>query len=149
MFDGSEPINGTEHEHNIWTAENGYQSKEMRKFPRPAIGSGNENGLRQGFHHFVFDIISFIIIFFLSLILRADTHDYYCTATRSYGFKVLLHSPNDLPKVSDYGFAVPTNFETRIAIEPTLSTASHAIKNIAQNIRQCVFNDESQLTLYK
>lgn len=44
MFDGSEPINGTEHEH-IWTAENGYQSDEMRKYPRPAIGEMNKKNI--------------------------------------------------------------------------------------------------------
>lgn len=51
----------------------------------------------------------------LSLILNADIDDYFCSSTHSFGFKVLLHSPNDLPRVAHYGIAIPTEFESRIA----------------------------------
>ncbi|XP_055320679.1 pickpocket protein 28 [Sitodiplosis mosellana] len=133
VFDGSEydvlPNYDYVDDTPIWTAEKGYELEEMKELPRPGIGSGNELGL--------------------SLSLNADIDDYYCTATRSYGFKILLSSPNDLTKVSDYGFAIPTNYETRIAVKPKQFTASPAIRNIAQNIRQCVFESESNLTLYK
>lgn len=75
------------------------------------IGSGNELGLRCRFQYFLFWIcmisIDFIIIFIFfnshSITLNADIDDYFCGATRSYGFKMLLSSPNDLNKMSDYG----------------------------------------------
>lgn len=59
-----------------------------------ALDSGNEMGL--------------------SLILNADVHDYYCSSTRSYGFKVLVHNPNDLPRVAYYG--VGNNAFSRICL---------------------------------
>lgn len=72
---------------SMWTPETGYEkSKNISnedKFPRPGVGSGNELGL--------------------SLILKTDKNDYFCSSTRSVGFKVLLHSPNDLPKVAHFG----------------------------------------------
>lgn len=118
----------------MWTPESGYDKTKPIKngeerIPRPGVGSGNEVGL--------------------SLILKADIHDYFCSSTRSYGFKILLHSPNDLPKVAHYGIAIPTNYESRISITPTLSVATSGIRNIARHIRQCIFESENFLSYYR
>lgn len=72
----------------------------------------------------------------LTLTLKPDVNDYFCLATRSFGFKILLHSPNDLPKISNYGIAIPTNYETRIMVAPKLSIASQTIRKISRDIRQ-------------
>lgn len=93
------------------------------------VGSGNELGL--------------------SLILNADINDYYCSSTRSYGFKVLLHSPNDLPRVAHYGAAIPNGYESRIVIIPTVTEASNAIRKISRKIRRCIFENENFLQFYR
>lgn len=93
------------------------------------IGAGNEKGL--------------------TLILNSNISDYFCSSTKSCGFKVLMHSPNDLPRVSLYGVAIPNGYESRIAISTTLSTATDAVRKIPKNIRQCLFDDENFLDFYR
>lgn len=51
--------------------------------------------------------------------------------------------------VSDYGVAIPTNYETRITISPTLSIASEAIRKIGIGVRQCLFESENFLSFYR
>lgn len=85
----------------------------------------------------------------LSLILNADIHDYYCSSTRSYGFKVLLHNPNDLPRVAYYGVAIPVGYESRLVIEPVLAEASDAILRVPKRIRNCIFENENFLKFYR
>lgn len=81
--------------------------------------------------------------------MKTDIEDYFCSSTGSYGFKVLLHSPNDLPKISQYGVAVPSGYETRIVIMPTLSEASKAVRSIDKKYRQCIFENENFLSYYR
>lgn len=99
------------------------------RFKNYHIDSGNEMGL--------------------SLILNADVHDYYCSSTRSYGFKVLLHNPNDLPRVAYYGVAIPVGYESRLVIAPILAEASDAILRVPKHIRNCIFENENFLKFYR
>lgn len=85
----------------------------------------------------------------LTLMLDVSANEYYCSSTDSYGFKILLHSPNELPKISNYGTAIAKGFETRVVIEPTLSESSYSIRSIPQRIRQCVFENENDLQFYR
>lgn len=65
---------------NKWSPEKGYDEfeKNESKYPRPGVGPGNELGL--------------------TLILKANIDDYFCSSTDSYGFKVLVHSAGDLAR---------------------------------------------------
>lgn len=85
----------------------------------------------------------------LTLILNSDIKDYFCTSTKSYGFKILLNSPNDLPKVAHYGVAIPNGYETRIGIRPIISGASDAVRKIPKHFRQCIFDNENFLSYYR
>lgn len=85
----------------------------------------------------------------LTLMLDVSENEYYCSSTDSFGFKVLLHSPNELPKISNFGTAISNGYETRVVIEPTLSEASYSIRSIPQKIRQCVFESENNLHFYR
>lgn len=85
----------------------------------------------------------------LTLLLDVAEHEYYCSSTNSYGFKVLLHSPNELPKLSHYGTAVANGFETRFVIQPTLSEASYSVRKVPRKIRQCLFENENYLSFYR
>lgn len=73
----------------------------------------------------------------LSLIMRTNLDDYYCSSTCSKGFKILLHSPNDLPRVAHYGIAIPTEFESRIVIKPTLAIGFCRVFKIIFDGQQC------------
>lgn len=39
----------------------------------------------------------------LIIVLDAGISEYYCSSTNSYGFKILLHSPNETPRITHYG----------------------------------------------
>lgn len=85
----------------------------------------------------------------LTLVLDVAESEYYCSSTNSYGFKVLLHSPNELPKIAHYGTAIANGYETRIVIVPTVSEASYSVRKVPKHIRQCLFENENYLSFYR
>lgn len=118
---------------NDWTPEKGFSSQLLKNdiygYPRPVVGTGTHLGL--------------------SIVVDAGIAEYYCSSTNSYGFKILLHSPNEAPMISHYGTSVSNGYESRIVITPTLSVASDAIRNLPVNVRQCLFEQENYLTYYR
>lgn len=85
----------------------------------------------------------------LSLILNAETEEYYCSSTSSYGFKVLVHGPNELPKIAHYGTSVANGFESNMVVTPTISEASYSVRNVPKHVRQCLFENENLLSFYR
>lgn len=118
---------------NEWSPETGFSSQELKHhrngYPRSGVGSGTHIGF--------------------SVILNASVNEYYCTQTNSLGFKVLLHSPNELPEVDHYGLSIANGFESRIVTTPILSKASDAVRSMPMNIRACVFDNENFLSYYR
>lgn len=116
-----------------WTPEEGFAAvapDETRKiYPRRGISSGIHMGL--------------------FIVLNADIDDYYCSSTNSAGFKILLHSPTETPKVADYGFFVNPGFETGIVITPRITSSSKLIRKVPQIKRQCIFGNEANLTYFR
>lgn len=85
----------------------------------------------------------------LYVILNSDLADYYCSATNSAGFKVLLHNPTETPRISDFGTLIAPGYETRIIVSPRISTASRMIRKIPTQQRQCMFSSESNLSYFR
>lgn len=85
----------------------------------------------------------------LTIGLNADTNEYYCSSTHSYGFKVLLHNPHETPLIKNYGTLIPIKYETHMVITPTLSEAAQSIWKMNQQVRQCLFETESFLSFYR
>lgn len=85
----------------------------------------------------------------LQLMLNADVADYYCSSTHSAGFKILLHSPNETPRISEFGMFVAPGRENRILVSPRINSASRLIRNINIEQRQCVFANEANLTYFR
>lgn len=79
----------------------------------------------------------------------AGISEYYCSSTSSYGFKILLHSPNEAPMISHYGTSVSNGYETRVVITPAISEASDAVRSLPVRVRQCLFEAENYLTYYR
>lgn len=65
------------------------------------------------------------------------------------GFKVLLHSPIETPKIADYGIALTTGYESRVVVTPSLSDASDVLRKVPKTVRQCVFENEHNLSYYR
>lgn len=87
--------------------------------------------------------------FGLSLLLDADVANYYCSSTSSSGFKVLLHSPIEIPRISNFGFSLSTGLETKVVITPKISEATDLIRRVPIQQRQCLFASENDLSYYR
>lgn len=111
-----------------WTPEKGYDRSQTHHYPIPVPGPGSHMGL--------------------TLSLDADVANYYCSSTTSSGFKVLLHSPIETPKIAHYGFFVSPGLETKVVISPKISQASEMIRKVPVEQRQCMFANEANLSYY-
>lgn len=85
----------------------------------------------------------------LTVILNSSSDQYYCSTSKSVGFKVLVHNPAELPKISNYGFLVTAGREARIPIEPNYQDAVPSIRSIKKEVRRCLFSDEGDLVYYR
>lgn len=148
---------------NNWTPEMGFQSDELKRhkygYPRPGLGQNTllfhlkcSSMLIQ-----INQIIVKILPFYagsgnhlgLRVILNAPTNEYYCPMANGFGYKVLLHSPNELPRVHHWGIEIANGFESRIVATPILSKGSRAVRRIPVHLRKCLFEDENKLKLYQ
>eukprot|EP00102_Acyrthosiphon_pisum_P019219 XP_016656429.1 PREDICTED: pickpocket protein 28-like [Acyrthosiphon pisum] len=113
-----------------WTPENGYPPNTPAEYtPWRPWGAGNHLGL--------------------TLVLDAEIEEYYCSSEVSYGFKVMLHSPVETPKISSFGSLVSPGRETSVEIHPTVGMATPTLAEIEKEKRQCVYSAEKQLRFYK
>ncbi|XP_017783361.1 PREDICTED: pickpocket protein 28-like [Nicrophorus vespilloides] len=113
-----------------WNPEVGYPpDADADVLPKRSYGAGSHLGL--------------------TLVLDADLAQYYCSSTSSTGFKALISSPIESPKVADFGFLIPPGDETRVTIEPIIMDATKGIKGIDIKKRQCFFNNERYLQFYR
>ncbi|XP_055372760.1 pickpocket protein 28-like [Condylostylus longicornis] len=115
-----------------WTPESGYpESNKLPPLfvPRIARGTGKHMGL--------------------TITLNASSQEHFCSSTKGFGFKVLVHSPIEQPRISNYGFLINTGTEARVDILPTYSDASPAVRSINKQVRNCLFSDEGNLSYYK
>lgn len=85
----------------------------------------------------------------LKVILNANISDYYCSSTNSAGFKLLLHNPIETPRISDFGSFIAPGRESLVIIKPRIQTASHLLKDIPIEKRQCIFSSEANLSYYR
>lgn len=115
-----------------WTPEVGYGQSitaSATVYPRPAAGTGSHMGL--------------------TVLLNVHLDEYHCSTTNSAGFKVLLHNPTETPKIADYGFSITPGHETRVVVTPRIADASPLITRVPIRQRNCVFNDEGNLTYFR
>lgn len=114
-----------------WTLEKGYDSHAgYDTYPRRVLGPGARGG---------FNIVVSAMI--------AD-YDYSCRGPVQ-GFKILLHTPGEIPRVSKQYFRIPMQQEVVISVKPNMMTTSERLKNYSPFRRQCFFNDERHLKYFK
>lgn len=114
-----------------WSLENGYaQDSSIRTYPARVLGAGTRAGL------------------FVALQSFKQEVDYACRGPIQ-GFKVLLHSPDDIPVVSKQFVRIPMNKEVSIAVKPNMITTSAGISEYHPHRRQCFLNSERHLKFFK
>lgn len=65
------------------------------------------------------------------------------------GFKLLLHQPGEIPRVSLQYFRAPLDQEVIVAIKPDMMTTSDSLRSYHPQRRQCYFAGERLLRFYK
>lgn len=62
---------------------------------------------------------------------------------------MLLHSPIESPKIAHYGLSLATGFETQIFVTPVIAQASNRIRRVPTEVRQCIFENENNLSYFR
>ncbi|XP_063709864.1 pickpocket protein 28 [Culicoides brevitarsis] len=116
-----------------WTLEKGYTAESSTNFsvyPFRVLAAGARAGL------------------FVLLSLYDNELDYLCRGPVQ-GFKVLLHTPGEQPRVSKHYFRVPTLQEVIVTVKPQMIQTSDNLLNYSPERRQCYFNHERQLKYFQ
>lgn len=116
-----------------WNLETGYddsKSNGTETYPYRVFGAGARAGL------------------FALLRLFEQDLEYLCRGPVQ-GFKILLHTPGEIPQVSKHYFRVPLLQEVLVSVKPNMITTSEGLRHYEPNRRQCFFNDERQLRFFK
>lgn len=113
-----------------WTLEKGYASTDPSTYPRRVLGPGARAG---------FNIV---------LKLTEPDLDYICRGPVQ-GFKILLHTPGEIPRVSKQYFRVPLRQEVVVSVKPNMMTTSSGLLDYEPERRQCYFDNEKNLKFFK
>ncbi|XP_037931932.1 pickpocket protein 28-like [Teleopsis dalmanni] len=112
-----------------WNAEYGYPAKlPSRFYPRPIAGTGESLGL--------------------SLILDAESENYYCSSSNSIGFKILMHNPSESPNMREIGLLLGPGRETKVRLRAERTESMHTLRTMAMKSRQCSFANEVKLIVF-
>lgn len=128
-------LNGNYLQHGIksmnWTLEKGYpKDLGADTFPRRAIAAGQR------------------ACFSLLMTLYEPDLDYICRGPVQ-GFKILIHNPVEMPRVSQQYFRAPLNQEVVVAIKPDMMTTSEGLRDYSAEDRHCYFPDEKHLKYFQ
>ncbi|XP_066996104.2 pickpocket protein 28-like [Anabrus simplex] len=113
-----------------WTPESGYPANSViGSVPFRPRGPGAHLGLR--------------------VVLDAQIDEYFCSSTASIGYKLLLHSPVETPKIAQTGNFLTPGEEIRVSIRPSITNSTPQLRYIPKSKRQCVFSSEVYLKFYR
>ncbi|XP_045775145.1 pickpocket protein 28-like [Maniola jurtina] len=116
---------------NGWTPKEGYaRDAPETTYPERSIGAGAKAGLK--------------------LFLGEDVEglDTACMGMVS-GFKILLHHPTELPRLSQQYIRIPIYEEVTIAFTPKKIVTSNGLRVFPPDRRQCYFTGERNLKYFK
>ncbi|XP_055382439.1 pickpocket protein 28-like [Condylostylus longicornis] len=114
-----------------WTLEKGYKKKAgTTTYPRRVLAGDVDEG------------------FYVKLKANLQDTDNSCGG-KSQGYKIILHTPNELPLVSKRFFRVPYKQIISVAVKPNMITTSKDVRSYDPEKRQCFFNNEKYLKYFK
>ncbi|XP_052756948.1 pickpocket protein 28-like isoform X2 [Galleria mellonella] len=114
-----------------WSLEDGYAPMTpIETYPHRGSGYGAKAGLT-----------------FLMKTKQIDL-DFLCRGPVQ-GFKILLHNPAELPRLSQQYFRSPLSQEVVVAVKPKMMTTSEGLRAYDPNRRQCYFPSERYLKYFK
>jgi acid-sensing ion channel, other len=112
-----------------WFLEKEYKSDKLSVFPRRVFGSGLQSGL-------LFE-------------LKMKRSNLNPCKRGIKGFRLALHSPVEIPRMSKLFYSIPFEKQTTISVEPVMMYSSKDIKDYDPVSRQCYFQGERILKFFK
>ncbi|XP_073819616.1 pickpocket protein 28-like [Musca autumnalis] len=115
-----------------WSLEEGYapDTDLHNSYPARVLNSGIKAGISAVLTNYKGDI------------------DYGCRVF-DQGYKLVIHSPNDVPQVSRHFLHIPMSEATTIAVLPNMMTTSEGIAKYRPEKRQCYMANERLLRYFK
>lgn len=115
----------------FWNLEDGYNRSNVNaSYPHRVFGAGARAGLSA------------------LLQLYKEDLEYICRGAIQ-GFKIILHSPSEIPLVSRNFFLVPLLNGVLLSVKPHMITTPHALRHYEPHQRQCYFASERKLRFFK
>ncbi|EFA05007.2 Pickpocket protein 28-like Protein [Tribolium castaneum] len=108
----------------------GYLTPAVTTYPSRALLSGADNSLQVSFQH-----------------VQQNT-DFLCNKYYQ-GFRVLLHNPVEIPRLSKFCFCVPLDEIVTASIEPNLIQTSDSVRKYNPEKRNCYMGYERPLKYFK
>ncbi|CAG9564748.1 unnamed protein product [Danaus chrysippus] len=116
---------------NLWTLEDGYPpNSPVETYPHRGTVFGIKSGLKAVFK------------------FKGIDQDFLCRGPVE-GFKILLHNPAELPRLSKKFFRVPLAQEVIVAVKPNMMTTSKGLISLDSSKRQCYFPKDRYLQYFK
>ncbi|XP_031624499.1 pickpocket protein 28-like [Contarinia nasturtii] len=85
----------------------------------------------------------------LSMLVPKTENDFLCSELLQ-GFKVQIHSADEVPRLKKHFYHIPFDHDVRITINPNLMmTSPSLIKNYSQKQRKCIAENEHNLSFFK
>uniref|UniRef100_A0A182P5E3 Pickpocket n=1 Tax=Anopheles epiroticus TaxID=199890 RepID=A0A182P5E3_9DIPT len=114
-----------------WTMENGYTLKEdLLAYPRRTASGGYKGGT-------------------VVLMKMHQLHQEYICSGAVQGYKVAIHPPDELPRLSEYHIRIPSLQSVSIIVRPRLLTTQKSLHRFPFTKRQCYFADERKLRFFR
>ncbi|XP_063243266.1 pickpocket protein 28-like [Bacillus rossius redtenbacheri] len=114
-----------------WTLDKGYDAlTPLQTYPNRALGAGYNVGLVVMLRSFTEDI------------------DYLCKGAVP-GFRVLLHNPAELPRVSQQYLRSDLNQELVVSVRPHMMVTNQGLQLYSPYVRQCFFPFERELRYFR
>lgn len=86
----------------------------------------------------------------LNVILKLSTPDLEFICRGAFqGFKVILHTPGEIPNLSKQFLRVPLRQEVMIGVHPSMITTSQGLTGHLPERRQCFFEHERELRYFE
>ncbi|XP_005176880.1 pickpocket protein 11-like [Musca domestica] len=114
-----------------WSLEQGFTTDGvLNTYPARVLGSGTMAGFLTVLQNFAREV------------------DYSCRYVAD-GFKVLLHSPDDVPSLAKHFVHISMDKDVMIAVKPKMITTSSGIAEYPPHKRQCYLNKDRPLRYFK
>lgn len=84
----------------------------------------------------------------LRLVMKRRDIDFKCKGPVN-GFRMTLHTPDEVPRTASQFFRLPLDAETLLAITPRGISTSEDLKTYKPKKRQCYFPGEKMLQFFR